>query len=147
MQLRPDYRAAVLMKNRLHHESGEPIEELLHPGSTKTNTTRTRSFSPKITSPALELTDIQDGIIGLHLQVPRGGTHLNGVGSELTIFLFCSDLFFCYSWFRLQSMAIHCNRRRVWTEPLATRLSRTYAHFHPCAHITLWLKVSHDVSA
>ena len=20
-------------------------------------------------------------------------------------------------------------------------------HFHPCAHITLWLKVSHDVSA
>ena len=26
MKLRSDYRAAVLMKNRLHHESGEPIE-------------------------------------------------------------------------------------------------------------------------
>ena len=24
---------------------------------------------------------------------------------------FFSDFFFCYSWFRLQSMAIHCNRR------------------------------------
>ena len=23
---------------------------------------------------------------------------------------------FCYSWFRLQSMAIHCNRRRVYTD-------------------------------
>ena len=54
-----------------------------------------KKFSPKITSPALELTNIQDGNIGLHLQVPRGGTHLNGVGSELTIFYFCSkSLFF-----------------------------------------------------
>ena len=32
MKLRSDYRAAVLMKNRLHHESGEPIEEPIHPG-------------------------------------------------------------------------------------------------------------------
>ena len=32
MKLRYDYRAAVLMKNRLHHESGEPIEESIHPG-------------------------------------------------------------------------------------------------------------------
>ena len=32
MKLRSDYRAAVLMKNRSHHESGEPIEELFHPG-------------------------------------------------------------------------------------------------------------------
>ena len=32
MRLRPDFRAAVLMKNRLHHESGEPIEERIHPG-------------------------------------------------------------------------------------------------------------------
>ena len=26
MKLRQNYRAAVLMKNRLHHESGEPID-------------------------------------------------------------------------------------------------------------------------
>ena len=32
MKLRSDYKAAVLMKNRLHHESGEPIEEPVHPG-------------------------------------------------------------------------------------------------------------------
>ena len=32
MKLRSDYKAAVLMKNRLHHESGEPIGEPIHPG-------------------------------------------------------------------------------------------------------------------
>ena len=32
MKLRSDYRAAVSMQNRLHRESGEPIEELFHPG-------------------------------------------------------------------------------------------------------------------
>ena len=32
MKLRSDYRAAVLMNNPLHHESGEPIEEPIHPG-------------------------------------------------------------------------------------------------------------------
>ena len=33
MKLRSDFRAAVSMKNRLQHESGEPIEEpVLHPG-------------------------------------------------------------------------------------------------------------------
>ena len=43
-------------------------------------------LSPKIPCPALELINIQDGNIGLRLQVPRGGTHPNGVGSELAIF-------------------------------------------------------------
>ena len=32
MKLRSYYRAAVMMKNRLHHESREPIEEPIHPG-------------------------------------------------------------------------------------------------------------------
>ena len=41
-----------------------------------------KKFSQKITCPALELINIQDGNIGFHLQVRRGGTHLNGVGSE-----------------------------------------------------------------
>ena len=54
-----------------------------HPSrTTKTRTTRT-NVSPKITCPALELTNIQDGNIGLQLQVPRGCTNPNGVGSEL----------------------------------------------------------------
>ena len=32
VKLRSDFRAAVMMKNRKHHESGEPIEEPIHPG-------------------------------------------------------------------------------------------------------------------
>ena len=32
MKLRSDFRATVMMKNRLHHESGEPIEEPIQPG-------------------------------------------------------------------------------------------------------------------
>ena len=32
MKLRSDYRAAVMMKNGVHHESGESIEEPIHPG-------------------------------------------------------------------------------------------------------------------
>ena len=32
VKLRSDYRAAVIMKNRLHHKSGEPIEEPIQPG-------------------------------------------------------------------------------------------------------------------
>ena len=31
MKLRSDFRAAVSMKNRLHHESGEQVEEPIHP--------------------------------------------------------------------------------------------------------------------
>ena len=126
MKLRSDYRAAVMMKNRLHNESG---------GSTKANTTRTRSFLRRLLSPALELTNIQDGNIGLHLQVPRGGTHPNGVGSELTIFFLLESLFFCYSWFRLQLTAIHCNRRGVWTEHPHTAYFLAHLHtYHPCSH-------------
>ena len=52
-----------------------------------------KKFSPKITCPALELINIQDGNIGLQLQVPRGGTNPNGVGSELKNFFF-SNLYF-----------------------------------------------------
>ena len=70
----------------------------------------------------------------------RGGTHLNRVGSELAFFFLLRYLF-CYSWFRLQLIAIHCNRRVVWTEHPGF-----LEHFHPCAHIVLWLKFSHDVS-
>ena len=84
MKLRSGYRATVLMKNRLHHESGEPIEE---PKVNEDEYYKDKKSSPKITSPAPELTNTQDGNIGLLLQVPRGGTHLNGVGSELTFFL------------------------------------------------------------
>ena len=55
------------MKNRLHHESGEQVEERLHQDQYK-----------------------EDGI---HLQAQRGVTSLNGIGSELTKFSNCSNLF------------------------------------------------------
>ena len=96
-------------------------------------------FSLMITSPAPELINTQDGSIGLHLQLPRGGTHLNGVGSELTFFFF-AQISFCYSWFRLQSIAIHCKWRGVWTEhPHTTLFLDTFILVH--------IKVSHNVSA
>ena len=85
MKLRSDFRAAVSMKNRLHHESGEQVEE-----------------------PNLQ----NNTGYGILLQAHRGGTSLNGIGNELIRF-FLSDFLFSYSWFRLQSIAIHCNRRGV----------------------------------
>ena len=66
-----------------------------------------KKFSPKITCPALELTNIHNWNICLHLQVPRGGTHPDGVESELTFFLLESlfvSVGFVYS---------YCNRRGV----------------------------------
>ena len=53
-----------------------------------------KKFFSEDTSLALELTDIQDGIIGLHLQVPRGGMHLNGVGSDAQFSYFAQISFF-----------------------------------------------------
>ena len=99
----------------------------IHPGQ-QGQLQQRQEFSPKITSAALELTNIQDGNIGLQLQVPRGGTHPNGVGSEVTFFLL--ECLFFYSWFRLHLTAIHCNRREVWTEHLHT------AHFLAHLHIS-----------
>ena len=79
LKLRSDFRAAVLMKNRLHHESGEQIEDRLHPDQQR----RWHSF-----------------------QAHRGGTSLNGIGSELTK-KFIAGISFLLQ----QSIAIHCNRR------------------------------------
>ena len=70
------------MKNRLHHESREPIEEPIHPDQQR-RTRQGQEVSLKITCPALELNNIQDGYIGLHLQVLRGGTHPSGVSSHI----------------------------------------------------------------
>ena len=91
MKLRSDYRA-VMMKNCLHHEPGEPIEEPIQVN--KDAYDKDKKFSPKIISPAPELTNTQDGNTGLHLQVRRGGAHLNGVGSELTFFILLRSLSF-----------------------------------------------------
>ena len=48
---------------------------------------------------------------GTHLQAHRGGTSLIEIGSELIKLFKLIKSLLCYSWFRLQSIAIHCNRR------------------------------------
>ena len=80
-----------MMKNRLHHGPGEPSEEPIHPGQQRRIRRGQAIFSEDYLSSA-RIINIQDGNIGLQLQVPRGGANPNGVGSELTIF-FCSNLF------------------------------------------------------
>ena len=68
MKIRSEYRAAVMMKNLLHHESGEPIEEPIHPGEQRRIQQGQEVFSEEYFSSAR----VEDGNIGLHLQVPRG---------------------------------------------------------------------------
>ena len=49
-----------------------------------------------------------------------------------------SRSFFCYSWFRLQSMAIHCNRRGVYTDsPHTSFFSCTVRMLSDVYHTTL----------
>ena len=56
-----------MRKNHLHHESGEPIEEpSIHVSRDAHD--EDKNFSLKVTCPALELTNIHDGSIGLHLK-------------------------------------------------------------------------------
>ena len=59
-------------------------------------------------------------------------TRPNGVGSELTIFSRIS--LFCCSWFRLQLITIHCNRRVVRTEHPHTAYFPAHLYTHPCSH-------------
>ena len=76
------------------------------------------------TCPALEMINIQDGNFGLQLQVPCGGTHLNGVGSELAFFF-------------LRISVDSANATDGWCEQ--NILTRSFSrHFHPYAHMTLW---------
>ena len=98
MKLRSDYTAAVMMKNRLHHESGEPIEEPIHPGQQRRTRQGEEVFSEDYLSSAR--VDQHTGYIYIYiyivfqLEVPRGGTHPNGVGRELTFFILLKSLSF-----------------------------------------------------
>ena len=108
---------------------------------------RDKKFSPKITYPAPELSNTQDGSIGFHLQVPRGGTHPNAVGSEAHKFLFARISFL------LQLVSFTADRIRctdgVCEQNTLTHcvFSRTFAHISSLFTCTAWIKVSHDVSA
>ena len=80
---------------------------------------------------------------GIHLQAHRGGTSLNGIGSELTIFFNCLNLFLL----QLVSFTVDSDPLQptggVDRYPSHETFSRTLS---PCAHTTVWLKVSQRVS-
>ena len=80
MRLRPDFRAAVSFKNRLHRESGEPISPEQY-----------RRWHPSSSTSWWDKSE------------------LDWKWAHKKSFKWL----FCYSWFRLQSIAIHCNRRGV----------------------------------
>ena len=67
---------------------------------------------------------------GIPLQAHRGGTSLNGIGNELMRNF--KLIFFCYSWFRLQSMAIRCNRRGVNRYTSHVIFLMQFAHLITC---------------
>ena len=77
MRLRPGFRAAVSLKNRLHRESGEEVAEPISPA-------QYWRCHPSSSDSWWDTSD----------------------WSWWSSFYFLKDLF-CYSWFRLQSMAIH----------------------------------------
>ena len=83
MRLRPDFRAAVSLK-------------------TVFIVSQVRKFQNKYLH-----SNTGDGTLP---QANPGGTRPKVGGAHDKNL---SDLFFCNSWFRLQSMAIHCNRRGV----------------------------------
>ena len=85
MKLRSDFRAAVPLKNRLHRESGEQIEEPISPE-------QYNIWHPSSSTSW------------------RDKSEWNWKWPHKNLFNWSS---FCYSWFRLQSITIHCNRRMV----------------------------------
>ena len=101
-----------------------------------------KKFSLKITCPALELTNIQDGNVGLHLQVPRGGTHPNGVGSVLKN-NFRLNLF---SWLQLVSFTADSDSLSPTGSVNRTPSHRVFAHISSLFTCTAWLKVLQRVS-
>ena len=95
VKLRPDYRAAVMMNNRLHHESREPIEEPIHPGQQR----RIRQGQEVCSSwPTYRMAIL--AFISKLLEVVRIRMELEGSPQNC---FFCSSLFFVtvgfvYSW-------------------------------------------------
>ena len=102
MKLRSDYRAAVTMKNRSHHESGEPSEEPIHPRSAKTHMTRTKKNLRRLPVQRSNWSTYRMAMLAFNfkfLVVARIRMELE-VSSQ---FFLCSDLFFVtvgfvYSW-------------------------------------------------
>ena len=122
MRLRPDFRAAVSLKKTVFI----------------VNQVR------KLQNPFLQR-NIGDGILP---QATLGVTRLTVVGGAPSNKCFKRPLF-CCSWFRLQTMAIHCNRRVVYTDTPHTSFFSCTVHVfndvqsHIMAHDEPRLKSPH----
>ena len=107
MKLRSDYRAAVLMKNRLHHESGAPVEEPIHSGQQRRKQQGQEVFSEDYFSNARV-----DQHTGWEYRPSSTSFFVVvRIWIELevsSLFFFLLGYLFSYSWFRLQLIAIHC---------------------------------------
>ena len=77
-----------------------------------------------------------NAIDGILYQAHRCGTSLNGIGNDKNFWIDQNSS--CYSWFRLQSTAIHCNRRRG----VDRYTSRDFFSHCTCVCTTWWLRVS-----
>ena len=114
------FQSSCLDENRLHHESEEQVEERLHPDQQR------RSHS----SPSTSRWDKSE---------------CNWKWAHKIFYL----LIFCYSWFRLQSIAIHSNRRGVQIETPHMRLFldiiRPWSHKHCGSRLTVSLVRIHSI--
>ena len=120
-----------MMKNRLHHESGEPIEEPVHPSQQRRIQQGQLVFS-------------EDYLSSARVDQHTGWQYWPSTSSSS--WWYASDwswkwahkIFWarisvcCYSWFRLQLIAIHCNRRGVWTEHPHTAHFFLHTHLRTC---------------
>ena len=116
-------------KNRLHHESGEPIEEPIHPGQQRRTRQGQEVFSVDYLSSARV-----DQHTGWRYwpSSPSSSWWYASEWSWKWAHNFFLESLFCYSWFRLQLIAIHCSRRGVRTEHLTPRIFS-----HICTHFIL----------
>ena len=108
MKLRSDNRIAVMMKNRLHHESGEPIEEPIHPSQQRRIRQGQEVFLENYFS---SVRGVQQRKWEYWFSIPSSLWWYASEWSWKWALIFLS--LFCYSWFRLLLVAIHCNRREV----------------------------------
>ena len=135
----------------LHHESGEPIEEPIHPSQQRRIRQGQEVFSEDYLSSAR--VDQHTGCQYWPSSPSSSWWYASEWSWKWAHIFFCSNLFLVTVWFRLHLITIHCNRRRVWTEHPHTayflalsdffissilviilHVVGTAEHKNPCAH-------------
>ena len=145
------YEASIWLQSRCHNEKSltpriRRTNWRAHPSrSAKTHTTRTRDFLRILLVQRSNWSTYRMAILAFNFKF----LVLARIRMELEVsshkFFFARISFF-YSWFRLQLIAIHCNRRGVWTEHFHTRIFSHICTLILCAHAFAWLKVLQHVS-